>query len=402
MAAGCRVPRSTPRRRHRRPTLIPRPVRRSGEAELGAAAGTTTYAAPFMARRLRLRDRTAMGVHDLGSQVDQHRGDVDAHRADLEAGAAQRRRVRQRVDLGVVADAAEQRVEDRADRTWVDRAVRVPADPLVDRADVEAGGAADAAQRLAADLVGQRPGAAVVEEYDVHLLRPVARGDAGPHGGVGVHPLAGRGARQQPQQRVQLRPGRHDLLDADDRDEDLRQGQAHPAVALGLDDDEGAGLGDREVRPGDRHLRAQELLAQVGPRRGSQIGGLVGQVRGRRPARLGHVGEEDLADLGPVPVDRRHQDVRGQVVAELDDQLREVGLPRRDAGCGERLVEPDLLGDHRLDLDDLVGVVRLRDRGNDRVGLGGVVRPVHGGAVRGQRLLQAHQVAVERAERWTP
>ena len=74
---------------------------------------------------------------------------------------------------GSVPTPLQQRVEDRADRAGVDRAVGVAADPLVDRADVEAGRAADAAQRLAADLVGERAGAAVVEQHDVRP--PAAR-----------------------------------------------------------------------------------------------------------------------------------------------------------------------------------------------------------------------------------
>ena len=37
--------------------------------------------------------------------------------------------------------------------------------------------------------------------------------------------------------------------------------------------------------------------------------------------------ETDLADLRTVLVDGRNEDVRRQVVAELDDQLSEVGLP---------------------------------------------------------------------------
>ena len=57
----------------------------------------------------------------------------------------------------------------------------------------------------------------------------------------------------------------------------------------------------------------------------------------------------------------------GQVVAELDDQLGEVGLDRVDAGRGERLVEPDLVGRHRLHLDDLAGAVSL-GRGRRRCG----------------------------------
>ena len=72
----------------------------------------------------------------------------------------------------------------------------------------------------------------------------------------------------------------------------------------------------------------QELLAQVHPRGAGQHRGFVGQALGRLP---GHPASEDLPDLGPVAVDRRHQDVAGQVVAELHDQLGQVGLPGGDA-----------------------------------------------------------------------
>src|SRR3712207_7376301 len=42
-----------------------------------------------------------------------------------------------------------------------------------------------------------------------------------------------------------------------------------------------------------------------------------------------------------------------------------------------RSVEADLLGGHRLDLDDLVGAGGLHQPGDDGVGLLGVARPVH-------------------------
>ena len=166
---------------------------------------------------------------------------------------------------------------------------------LVDRADVEARGAADAAQRLPADLVGERAGAAVVEEHDVHLLRPVAGRHPGPGRGVGVHPLAGRGPRQQLEEHVEVGPGRHHLLDPDHRDQHLGQRQAHPAVALGLDDDQRAGVGDREVRAGDADLRAQELLAQVQPRRLGQPAGSSERSSGAARPAPAMSREEDLA-----------------------------------------------------------------------------------------------------------
>ena len=67
------------------------------------------------------------------------------------------------------------------------------------------------------------------------------------------------------------------------------------------------------------------------PRGGGQGGRVVGQ-----PGRgAGHLGAEDLPDLGPVPVDGRYQDVAGPVVAELDDELGQVGLQRVDAVGGQ-------------------------------------------------------------------
>ncbi len=106
------------------------------------------------------RARTVRPRHLLVAQVHEHLGDVDLHRADLVAGAAQGRRVGQRAGR---RHAAEHRREDRADRPGVHGAVGVAAGALVDRADVQAGRAADAVERLAPDRVGEHLGAAVVE-----------------------------------------------------------------------------------------------------------------------------------------------------------------------------------------------------------------------------------------------
>ena len=124
----------------------------------------------------------------------------------------------------------------------------------------------------------------------------LALGGAGPHRGVGVHPLAGGRARQQLQEDLEVPPGRHELLDADDGDERLGQGQAHPAVALGLQDDERAGLGDREVGAGDGDGADRNALAQVQPgglgQRARVVGGRRVPAGPTRPS-----AQEDLADL---------------------------------------------------------------------------------------------------------
>ena len=71
---------------------------------------------------------------------------------------------------------------------------------------------------------------------------------------------------------------------------------------------------------------------------------------------------EQQLDLRPVAMDRRHEDVRGRVVAELVDQLRQVGLDRLDPLRGQRVVEADLVRGERLDLDHLARAVPGGDR----------------------------------------
>ena len=142
------------------------------------------------------------------------------------------------------------------------------------------------------------------------------------------------------------------------------------------------------------HRRGQELLPQVGPGRGGQGLRLVGQALGAfEPA------AEELADLGPVLVDGRHEDVRRSLAGELDDQLGQVGLDRLDAHMRERLVEADLVGGQRLDLDHFLGPVAGGDPGDDRVGLGRVLGPVDLPPCPLDRLLELDQVVVEVPER---
>ncbi len=140
----------------------------------------------------------------------------------------------------------------------------MPPYSLVDGADIEAGGAADTAQRLAADPVGQRLAAAVVEEHDVELGRAIARGDPREHGGVGAHSFARGRAGQQLQEHLEIAEARKDLVDADQRDQGLRQSEAHPAVALGLDHGQRTAVSDGEVGPRDSNFGAEKPGAQVG------------------------------------------------------------------------------------------------------------------------------------------
>ncbi len=127
----------------------------------------------------------------------------------------------------------------------------------------------------------------------------------------------------------------------------------------------------------------------------SQLDRIVGDVRRAGRAVLPHLAQEDLANLGAVAVDSRNQNVAGTVVAELNDQLRQVSLPSRDAFGLERLVEVCFLRHHGLNLGDLGLAGCLNQVDGDAVGLFGVTCPVDGGACRGGVLLKLQQVLVK-------
>ena len=179
---------------------------------------------------------------------------------------------------------------------------------------------------------------------------PVAH--PGPQRRVRVHPLRGRGPRQQLQEDLEIPPRREDLLDAHDRHEDLRAASAH-----------------MRPLPSDSTTPTSPVsaIAKFAPdtatgtvrnfaRRCSRAASAIADRLVAQRLALSDRALEQRADLGAVAMDRRHQDVRLLVARrELDDQLREVGLQRMDALGRERLVHADLVRGQRLDLDHLVG-----------------------------------------------
>src|SRR2546426_5651372 len=89
---------------------------------------------------------------------------------DVTAGAAQARGVG---ELGRPPQPEQLWGQHRADGAWIDRPVRVAADLPVYRAGVEARAAADARERLPGHRGRQQARAAVVEQHDVQLRRPL-------------------------------------------------------------------------------------------------------------------------------------------------------------------------------------------------------------------------------------
>ena len=255
---------------------------------------------------------------------------------------------------------------------------------LVHGAHVHASGAADATQCLAAKLISQNGGTAVVDEDDVQVLRAVTGGYTGPHGGVGVHSLTGGGAGQQLQECLVVLEGGQDLLNTHEGNEGVGQGQAHTAVTFRLHDGQGAGLCDTEVGTGDCNLGAQELLAQAVTGCLCQFCRLIGDVR----VNTLNFAQEDVADFAAVAVNCGHQNVGGAVVAELDDFFCQVGLDSVDAVFFEEFVQAGLCGCHGLNLDDFVHALLANQVQSDLVCLGGVACPVHVAACGGEVTLE--------------
>ena len=133
-----------------------------------------------------------------------------------------------------------------------------------------------------------------------------------------------------------------------------RQRGRHAPVALVGDQDDGARGGDAEVAASDTDIGAQELLAQGAPRERRERLHVVGQL-------LPRLAGEELADLRLGLVHGGADDVERPLAALLDDELAEIRLRHLGAEGGQRRVELDLLGHHRLGLHDPAGFLAARE-----------------------------------------
>ena len=116
-----------------------------------------------------------------------------------------------------------------------------------------------------------------------------------------------------------LEAGQH-LLDAGQGNHGAGQGEAHAAVALGLDDRNAAGFGDEEVGSADGRGNGEEFLAQIGAGGVGQLLGIVGKIL------QAHAAGEDLAHLAAIDVQGGDDDVGGLLLAQLQNDLRQIGL----------------------------------------------------------------------------
>ena len=91
--------------------------------------------------------------------------------------------------------------------------------------------------------------------------------------------------------------------------------------------------------------------------------------------------------------------MRRALAAKLHDIFAEVGLDRVDAGFGERIVEIDLLGRHRLALDDVLRALGLREPDDVVARLGRILGEEHFAAARFELRGQLDQQFVEMRDR---
>ena len=222
------------------------------------------------------------------------------------------------------------------------------ADLAVDGAGVQAGAAANAAEGFAIFGIGEDFGSAVVEQDEMEFLGPVFfAGSAGAaeNAGVDGHPLAGGTSGQKLEHDGQIGQARNELFNSDQTDENARGGDGLPGVALVFDDADLACFGDEEISTGDAEIGGAKFVAQEGPRLGREGGRII--VVGSF-----EIFAEQAGDRGAVLVNDRGDQVAGLVVADLDDELAEIGLDEIEAGGFEKMSQFDFLAGHGFAFDD--------------------------------------------------
>ncbi len=172
---------------------------------------------------------------------------------------------------------------------------------------------------------------------------------------------------------------------------DARRRCGYAAVALIGDEAHRSRLGDGEVDARDAHVCSEEHVAQVAAGDRVELRGLIRVVRTE-------LGSEEVSDLGAGAMQHGSDDVRRRVTGELHDELAEVGLCDFDARDAERVVQLDLLGDHRFGLHGSAHAAVSCERCNVGVGLGRVCGPVDRPAGMLDGVCELPEVAVEVGE----
>ena len=236
--------------------------------------------------------------------------------------------------------------QDQADGPDVDVAVVVAAHQRVNRADVGAGAAADAAQGLGKERVLGQSQAAVVQKNNMQLFFSVRRGQTfrgpGDPGDIRGNGLTGGALGQDlenPQGRGQVG---NQLVQAHQGDVNLGKCGHQSGVALIADNPQGTGLGHGKIGPADAHIGRQKGLAQFfagHPDQGPDVIRLL-----LNPGDL----TKEVGHLLAGQVNGRHHHMGRAFVPQLDDPLSQVRLHHLEPLSFQMQVEKGLLRGHGL------------------------------------------------------
>src|SRR5689334_17859062 len=87
--------------------------------------------------------------------------------------------------------------------------------------------------------------------------------------------------------------------------------------------------------------------------------------------------------------------MRGLILAELHDQVGEIGFIRRDSSSLERRIQTNFIGSHGLYLDDFRGFLRTDEIHNNAIGFSGVAGPMDDTAGASAGCFELLQIEVE-------
>ena len=330
--------------------------------------------------------------HDAPAQVDEHARDVDLDRARLVAGAAQRRRPRQRRRL---PQPAQLRRQDRADRAGIDRLVG-----LRRRCASRPGTRSGTPSSGCSAAPGGRPRRRASACARCRAARGGTPSARRPRARRSTATCTGSSARRS--RSAAAAAGRP-------------RGRATPAAASRSPSRSRARRAasctcarcprTRRPRPSrSPRSRSSRPRSPPAPTGTSRAGGAAPPRRSPSPPSRGP------APWAIVRSNRRRISARFLWIAGtrmcderspaswMISSARSVSIASIPSAC-ERLVELDLVGGDRLDLDHLARAVVLGDPGHDRVRLGRVARPVHDAAGARHRRLEPLELLGQRRHR---
>ena len=186
-------------------------------------------------------------------------------------------------------------------------------------------------------------------------------------GDITGKPLACRAPRQCGQDRMNIVHPLDQLFKTDDRNVRVWQRRYQARIPLVRENHQAAGLSDSDVGPRDADVRSKELGPQLTPGDSDESRNVAVKLFMGLPA-------EQFRHLTPRQVNCRQHHMRGPLMRQLDDPLSKVGFANLQPGLLKAGVEMDLLGSHRLGLDDETGAFLTGDRENVLPRLFGALR----------------------------